>query len=151
MNIKLKIFVLVWILIFCSCNVTDDGFIYQDKYVKLWIPSHLHVELHENYMSYFGYVRDLSQKEYLYFKVDGRTPHSLLFYNDSISYPNDYAFIGQLDTNKNGVNKRIEVFYNSNWGCFVEFQYYPDSVDVDISERIIHSLKAVSKKKYKWM
>lgn len=54
-----------------SCDV-KKGYVFQDKYEKLWIPNNLHVEMHENRLSRFAWIKDTRGKAILYFKNDYR-------------------------------------------------------------------------------
>ena len=133
-----------------SCDV-KKGYVFQDKYEKLWIPNNLHVEMYENRLSRFAWIKDTRGKAFLYFKNDYRTPHSPLF-SDKGSLSSDYKLVGELDTLDEHGKKKIMILaarnYSRDFGRattrFAEFHYYPDSVDEEICRKIIFSIKDVS-------
>ena len=134
-----------------ASNGISKGYVFQDKYEKLWIPYNLHVEMQENRLSRFALIKDVGGRVILYYKNDYLTPHSHLF-SDKESLSSDYKLVGALDTlDKRGV-KKIKVLaarnYSRDFGRattrFAEFHYYPDSVDEEICRKIIFSLKDAS-------
>lgn len=130
-----------------SCDV-KKGYVFQDKYEKLWIPNNLHVEMHENRLSRFAWIKDTRGKAILYFKNDYRTPHSHLF-SDKDALSSDYKLVGELDTLDEHGKKKIMILAARNYSRdfkivttrYAEFHYYPDSVDEEICNKIIFSIK----------
>ena len=131
-----------------ASNGISKGYVFQDKYEKLWIPYNLHVEMYENRLSRFAWIKDTRGKAILYFKNDYRTPHSHLFLDkESLSF--DYKLVGELDTLDEHGKKKIMILaarnYSRDFGRattrFAEFHYYPDSVDEEICRKIIFSIK----------
>lgn len=132
----------------------SKGYIFQDKYEKIWIPYNLHVEMHENTLSRFALIKDVRDKKILYYKNDYRTPHSDLFSNkDFLS--SDYKLVGEIDTLDESGKKKIMVLasraYSRDFKAvmtrYAEFHFNPDSVDEQMCRKIIFSVKNVSANK----
>lgn len=144
---KNRFIIVIEILAFflLSCSSTDElqpGYIYQDKFEVLWIPNHMHVSMYENVLSRFALIKDLDGKLNLYYKNDVRTPHSKFVQKDKLILSSDYIRVFQKDTIENDAKKRIVILaLKQEYTRFAEFQYYPDSVDVNLCEKIISSLK----------
>lgn len=146
----IALFPLGLVLLGLASNDRPKGYIFQDKHEKLWVPSNLHVEMYENRLSRFAWIKDTRGKAILYFKNEYKTPHSHLFSNkDALSF--DYKLVGELDTLDEHGKKKIMVLaarnYSRDFGRattrFAEFHYYPDSVDEEICRKIIFSIKSV--------
>ncbi len=144
----IALFPLGLVMLGLASNDRPKGYIFQDKYEKLWIPYNLHVEMQENRLSRFAWIKDTRGKAILYFQNEYKTPHSHLF-SDKESLSSDYKLVGELDTlDKRGV-KKIKVLaarnYSRDFGRattrFAEFHYYPDSVDEEICRKIIFSIR----------
>jgi hypothetical protein len=131
-----------------ASNGISKGYVFQDKYEKLWIPYNLHVEMHENRLSRFAWIKDTRGKAILYFKNEYKTPHSHLF-SDKDALSSDYKLVAELDTLDEHGLKRIKVLAARNYSRdfkivttrYAEFHYYPDSVDEEICDKIIFSIK----------
>ena len=131
-----------------ASNGISKGYVFQDKYEKLWIPYNLHVEMQENRLSRFALIKDVGGRLILYFKNDYRTPHSHLFSGkDALS--SDYKLVAELDTLDEHGKKKIMILAARNYSRdfkivttrYAEFHYYPDSVDEEICSKIIFSIK----------
>ena len=131
-----------------ASNGISKGYVFQDKYEKLWIPYNLHVEMQENRLSRFALIKDVGGRVILYYKNDYLTPHSHLF-SDKESLSSDYKLVAELDTLDEHGLKRIKVLAARNYSRdfkivttrYAEFHYYPDSVDEEICNKIIFSIK----------
>ncbi len=64
------IFPLGLALLGIASNGISKGYVFQDKYEKMWIPYNLHVEMQENRLSRFAWIKDTRGKAILYFKND---------------------------------------------------------------------------------
>ena len=142
------LFPLELVLLGIAFNDISKGYAFQDKYEKLWIPYNMHVEMHENRLSRFALIKDVGGKQILYYKNDYLTPHSHLF-SDKESLSSDYRLVGELDTLDEHGKKKIMILAARNYSRdfkkamtrYVEFHYYPDSVDEEICRKIIFSLE----------
>ena len=149
--LAVALFPLGLVLLGLASNDRPKGYIFQDKHEKLWIPNNLHVEMYENRLSRFAWIKDTRGKAILYFKNEYKTPHSHLFADKDV-LSSDYKLVGELDTLDEHGLKRIKVLaarnYSRNFKIvatrYAEFHYYPDSVDEEICRKIIFSLKDVS-------
>ena len=141
------LFPLGLVLLGLASNDRPKGYIFQDKHEKLWVPSNLHVEMYENRLSRFAWIKDTRGKAILYFQNEYKTQHSHLF-SDKESLSSDYKLVGELDTLDEHGKKKIMVLAARNYSRdfivttrYAEFHYYPDSVDEEICRKIIFSIK----------
>ena len=146
--LAVALFPLGLVLLSLASNDRPKGYIFQDKHEKLWVPSNLHVEMYENRLSRFAWIKDTRGKAILYFQNEYKTPHSHLFSGkDALS--SDYKLVAELDTLDEHGKKKIMVLAARNYSRdfkivttrYAEFHYYPDSVDEEICRKIIFSLK----------
>lgn len=129
-----------------SDNITK-GYAFQDKYEKLWLPYNFHVEMHENKLSRFAQIKDVRGRVILYYKNDYRTPHSSLFFNENLSF--EYKLIGKKDSLDEHGLKKIRVLASRSFSReskdyitrYAEFYYYADSVNEQLCDEIISSLR----------
>ena len=153
--LAVAIFPLGLALLGIASNGISKGYVFQDKYEKLWIPNNLHVEMYENRLSRFALIKDVGGRVILYYKNDYLTPHSHLF-SDKDALSSDYKLVGELDTLDEHGKKKIMVLAARNYSRdfkivttrYAEFHYYPDSVDEGICRKIIFSIKDVSVNKW---
>lgn len=135
--------------------VFDDiskGYVYQDKYEKLWLPYNFHVEMYENMLSRFALIKDTNGRKLIYYKNDYKTPHSRLFSNKNIYLSSNYAVVGVIDTLDDVGPQKIVVlaskFYSREFrqlvNRYAEFRYYVDLVEDSVMHKIISSLKNVN-------
>ena len=144
----IALFPLGLVLIGIAFNDISKGYAFQDKHEKLWVPSNLHVEMYENRLSRFAWIKDTRGKAILYFQNEYKTPHSHLF-SDKDALSSDYKLVAELDTLDEHGKKKIMVLAARNYSRdfkivttrYAEFHYYPDSVDEEICRKIIFSLE----------